>query len=151
MDAVMYERALSQTKKIVAGTSKDQLDDPSPNPEWKVRDVLEHIIGGCRAYASGAKGETGSFDQGKGAADGDHVAAFDEASSAAVAAFKEPGALERSFTMEWGDTPGSAALGVALTEAIVHGWDLAKGTNQEYAIDEDIAEAAYGMVTSMMQ
>ena len=151
MDAAMYERALSRTRKVVAGTSKDQLDDPTPCSEWKVRDVLEHIIGGCLACASGARGKTGSFDQGKGATDGDFVAAFDEASEDAVAAFEEPGALEKGFAMEWGETPGSAVLGLALADAAVHGWDLAKGTNQDYEIDDDVARAAYGMVTSMMQ
>ena len=151
MDAGLYERALSRTQKVVAGTSKDQLDDPSPCTDWKVREVIEHLIGGCRAVASGSKGEKGSFDQGKGAADGDYVAAFEEASADAIAAFAQPGALDKSFKMGWGDTPGAAVLGLAVADAAVHGWDLATATNQDYEIDVEVAEASYGMVTSMMQ
>jgi uncharacterized protein (TIGR03086 family) len=59
--------------------------------------------------------------------------------------------MEKEFAMPWGPTPGSAALGLALADAVVHGWDLARATGQEIVIDDDVAEAVYGMTSSMMQ
>ncbi|MEA2452775.1 MAG: hypothetical protein QOG04_1485 [Actinomycetota bacterium] len=67
------------------------------------------------------------------------------------ASFQQPGAIEKTFPMSWGDSPGSVVLGLALSDAVVHGWDLATATHQDYEIDEDVAQACYGMVTSMME
>ena len=53
MDAGTYQRALYATKAVVAGTRKEQLDDPTPCSDWSVRDLLNHVINGCLAWASG--------------------------------------------------------------------------------------------------
>lgn len=151
MDAGMYERALTRTGKIVSGTSREQLDDPTPCTEWSARDLLNHLIGGCLTFAAGAKGEARPMDDGTDHCAEDHVAAFEQASRSSLEAFQEPGALERKFKMPWGDSPVLAALGLALADAVVHGWDLAKATNQVLEIDEDIAEELHGMTSSMMQ
>ncbi len=39
------------------------------------------------------------------------------------------------------DFPGEVAGMVALTEVVVHGWDLARATGQPYGIDAATAEA----------
>ena len=80
----------------------------------------------------------------------DHVASYERASVAAAAAFEAPGAMDKTFHMPWGDTPGSAVLGTALADIVVHGWDLAQATGQLIVIDDDVAEEVYGMTTSMM-
>ena len=150
MDAGMYERALKQTGAVVHGTSKDRLDDPTPCTEWAVRDVLNHLIGGLDSFAAGARGESRPMD-GPDYCATDHVAEFDRASKEALGAFSEPGALEKEFNMPWGSSPGAAALGLALADAVVHGWDIAQGTGQEIEIDDDIANTLYGMTSSMME
>jgi uncharacterized protein (TIGR03086 family) len=146
----MYERALQRTAKIVAGTRVDQFGDPTPCDDWDVKKLLDHIIGGCLMFASGADGRRDDAIDGRHVRDGNHVDLYRHASRAALESFRAPGALERSFKLPWGDTPGSAALGLALTDAAVHGWDLAKATGQDAQIDDDIAEALYSMTTSMM-
>lgn len=42
------------------------------------------------------------------------------------------------------------ALHLALADMTVHGWDLAKATDQSFEPDEDISEEVYGFVTGMM-
>ena len=151
MDASMYARALDRTRGVVAGTRRDQLGDPTPCTDWDVRTLLNHLIGGCITFAAGAEGRPVDMDGPEDHAAEDHVAAYDRASKAARAAFESPGALEREFSLPWGDTPGTAALGLALADAVVHGWDLAQATGQELAIDDDTAEVIYEMTSSMMQ
>lgn len=151
MDASMYERALDRTRAVVAGTRRDQLADPTPCTDWDVRTLLNHIIGGCITMAEGAEGRPVPMSGPEDHSAEDHVAAFDRAARAALKAFQSPGALEREFTLPWGSSPGSAALGLALADAVVHGWDLAQATDQEIVIDDDIADAVYGMTSSMMQ
>ena len=151
MDVAMYERALKRTRKVVAGTRRDQFDQPTPCPDWDVHALLNHIIGGCLSFAAGATGEARPMDDGTDHCAEDHAVAFDRAARAAIEVFSQPGILEREFVQSWGKTPGSAVLGLAIADAAVHGWDLATATGQEADIDDDIAEAIYGMTTSMME
>lgn len=150
MDAATYERALYATKAVVAGTRKEQLDDPTPCSDWSVRDLLNHVINGCLAWASGARGEPRPFEA-EDHTGRDYAAAFEGASHSALEAFQAPGGVDRTFKMSWGDTPGSVALGLAVADAVVHGWDLAQATGQAIEIDDDVANAVYGMTTHMME
>lgn len=149
MDAAMFDRAAKTTGAVVAGVSKDQLDDATPCTGWSVRDLLNHLIGQYEAVASGAAGEklTESTDY----TAGDHVAAYEEAATRAREAFEAPGAAEKTFAMPWGDSPGQMVLGLAIGDAAVHGCDLAQATGQTISIDDDVAEAVYGMTTGMME
>jgi uncharacterized protein (TIGR03086 family) len=146
----MYARALNATSRVVAGTRREQLDDPTPCPDWTVRDLLNHLINGCLAFAAGARGDPRSID-GEDQTGEDHVAAFEAASAAAIDAFKEPGAMDKVFKMSWGETPAQAALGLAIADAAVHGWDLTRATKQDMDIDDDIAEAIFTMTSNMME
>ena len=151
MDAAMFGRTLERTREVVAGTRPDQLGDSTPCPDWNVHQLLNHLIGGCLSAAAGAKGVAESMSEVIDRVEGDHLAAYDRASQAALEAFKEDGALEKKFTMPWGETPGSAALMLAIADAAVHGWDLAQATDQKMTIDDDIAEAVYESTSSMME
>ena len=150
MDAAMLERAVQATGKVVAGTSKEQMDDATPCTEWSVRDLLNHMIASYEAVAVGGGGEP----SGTGATDftaGDHVAAYEAASARAIDALAAPGALEKTFKMPWGDTPGQVLLGLMIADTAVHGWDLAKATGQETPVEPDVAEAVFGSTTGMLE
>jgi uncharacterized protein (TIGR03086 family) len=151
MDVDMYERALARTGKTVAGTSKAQLDDATPCSDWQVRDLLNHIIGGLLAFAAGAKGEARALEDGIDHTTNNHVAEYEEAARSAIEGFRSPGAMEGNFAMSWGESPASMVLFLALTDAAVHGWDLAKATGQEAVIDDDIAEVVYAQSSQMME
>src|SRR5918992_3503126 len=147
----MYERALKRTGETVAGTTREQFADPTPCSEWNVETLLDHVIGGCLTFAAGAEGRRVDAMNQPHLTGEDHVSAYENAARAALAGFRAPGALERDFMLPWGDSPGSAALGLALADAAVHGWDLAKATGQEATIEDDIAETLYAMTTQMME
>jgi uncharacterized protein (TIGR03086 family) len=149
MDVAMFDRAVQTTGAVVAGMTPEQLDGATPCPEWSVRDLLNHLIGQYEAVATGAAGEvlTGEADY----TAEDHVAAYYAASVRARDAVAAAGALEKKFAMPWGETPGQMVLGLAIADTAVHGCDLAKATGQDIAIDDDVAEAVYGMTTGMLQ
>ena len=150
MDIAMLDRAVKTTHPVVAGISKDQLSGDTPCTEWTVRDLLNHLIGSYEAVASGAAGEVLDPNATDYTAT-DHVAAFEAAAERARDALSAPGALEKKFAMPWGETPGQAVLGLTIADTAVHGWDLARATNQGIAIEDDVAETVYGMTTSMME
>ena len=68
------------------------------------------------------------------------MTAFRESADAVVAAFRRPGALERTVQVPFGTVPGAVALHLRLTEVLVHGWDVARATGQVAAFPEDLAE-----------
>jgi uncharacterized protein (TIGR03086 family) len=151
MDSALYGRALERTREVVAGIRPDQLEDPSPCADWNVHAVLNHLIGMNLAFAAGAKGEVEETSEDIDRVEGDHLAAYDRAAQAALEASKKEGISDKTFTMPWGDTPGSMALTLVIADTAVHGWDLAQGTGQKMPIDDDIAEAVYGATSGMLQ
>jgi uncharacterized protein (TIGR03086 family) len=60
----------------------------------------------------------------------DPFAAHRDAGAALLAAFSQPGVLERIFPAPIGSVPGLVMLHVRITEELVHGWDLAQATAQ---------------------
>ena len=47
------EQAMGVAKGVLASVKPDQLDDPTPCKSWKVRDVINHIVGGSYLLRSG--------------------------------------------------------------------------------------------------
>ncbi|HEY7814082.1 MAG TPA: hypothetical protein VIC62_12635 [Nakamurella sp.] len=47
--------------------------------------------------------------------------------------------MQKDIALPIGDVPGEVALGLALTDATVHGWDLAAATGQDTTIDDRVA------------
>ena len=46
------------------------------------------------------------------------------------------------------DMPGEVAGKVAINEVVVHGWDIAAATGQDYACAKELLQAAYAFVQS---
>jgi uncharacterized protein (TIGR03086 family) len=132
------ESAISSARGVLGNVKTDQLDDSTPCASWKVRDLINHIVGGQAFFTAGIKGEPmsgGDTDY----ASGDFVGDFDRNAKECVAAFSEQGAMERMCTLPFGTMPGSAFVNLAATDTFVHGWDLAKATGQDTDLDPQLA------------
>src|SRR4029077_16644711 len=116
-----------------------QLDDPTPCASWKVRDLINHLVGGSYFFAASTNGEP-SGDDAPDVASGDFRAAYDDGSAQAIAAFGAPGALERTVTVPFGQFPGAAWMALASTDTLPHAWDLAKATGQSTDLAPQLAE-----------
>ena len=44
--AQLHRRALDTTRTVVAGIRDDQLSLPTPDSEWDVRALLNHVVSG---------------------------------------------------------------------------------------------------------
>jgi uncharacterized protein (TIGR03086 family) len=129
-----YTDAVRRNHDRVAAVEPGQLGDPTPCTDWDLRALMGHIIGGYQMFAAGL-GHPVAADTTPADTAGLHRAAGE----AAIAAFAAPGALERTVSLPVGDVPGHVALTLALTDAVVHGWDLAKATGQDTTIDHEVA------------
>ena len=134
-----FERAIGVAKGVLAGVDAAQLDDPTPCASWKVRDLVNHLVGGSYFFASAT--EAGHVVEGEPPdfAAGDFGSAYEEGSSQAVAAFGAPGAQEKIVTLPFGEFPGAGFMGIATVDTFVHAWDLAKATGQSTDLDPALA------------
>ena len=143
MDSHQYQRALLRTGRIVAGVRPEHLSQPTPCKDWDVRLLLNHIIGGNKMFAEVARGgrveATGTMDDYTVPDPGSNYLASAED---VLAAWSEPGAMERRCHMTFGDIPASAAVSIHFLDIVVHGWDLARATGQDATIDPDLAAEA---------
>lgn len=143
----LLERGLDQTGRVVAGVRPEHYDNATPCANWKVRDLLDHIIGGNHFFAAAAAGEAlPSGDAGDLVGD-DPATAYAQGAKTALEAWRQPGVAERTITLPVGDMPGAVAQGLHFVDHVAHSWDLAKATGQDVAaLDPELAEAAYAMV-----
>ena len=58
---------------------------------------------------------------------------FAQARSAVISVFSEEGVIDKTMP----------ALGVAFTDALIHGWDVAQATGQDATMPDGLAQAAY--------
>ena len=138
MTTAGLREAIETTRGVLSRVQADQLDLPTPCASWKVSDVINHVVGGQFFFAAAVNGEQPGGDA-PDFADGDFVAAFDEGAAACVAAFESEGAMERIVSLPFGDMPGSAFIGLATTDTLTHGWDIAKATGQDTDLSPELA------------
>ena len=121
----------------------EHLPEPTPCRDWDVRLLLNHIIGGNHMFAEVARGgrvdATGVMDNYTVPDPGSNYIA---SADSVLAAWAEPGAMDRRCHMPFGDIPASAAVSIHFLDIVVHGWDLARATGQDTTIEPDLAAEA---------
>ena len=132
------EQAIASTRAVLAGVSKEQLDDDTPCAQWKVSALINHIVGGQYFFEACAKGDPPSGNDTDFSAT-DFVSAFDEGARRSVEAFSADGVMQKTLTLPFGQMPGAAFLGIAATDTFTHGWDLAKATGQDTTLNDALA------------
>ncbi|MGW0230658.1 TIGR03086 family metal-binding protein [Actinopolymorpha singaporensis] len=134
------------TNRIVAGIRADQWDAPTPCTDWNVRTLLNHLVAGnilTAAVLGGAdlpppeeRARLSQVDR----LGTDPPAAGSQSLDDLIAAFEQPGVLERIHPSPVGQVPGAALVHLRTTETLVHGWDLAQATGQPADFPEALAE-----------
>lgn len=153
MDADSFARAVRSSRPVLAAVGPEQLDDPTPCASWKVRDLINHMVQAPDFAATVATTHDFSNHRGDPAdhALGDYLAAYDAATSRALDAFRSEGAFEGSVKMPFGELPKRAFATIATCDAFVHGWDLAKATDQAAeTLDPALAEELLVEVVPML-
>jgi uncharacterized protein (TIGR03086 family) len=131
----LLSRAVNEVNRLVDGISDDQLDAQTPCTDWKVRDLVNHLVGGANMFAVSA--ETGSVPDDVLAALGqdnlgdDFKQAWKQASTRATAAFNQPGIEDKTVALPFGEMPAPIAATIAVFDVTTHACDLATATGQQ--------------------
>lgn len=144
-----HARACDNTQRYVDAIKDDQWHDPTPCGDWDVREVLHHIVYGNLWVAPLVEGETieqvGDRVEGDILGD-DPVGAARASAVAAADAFRAPGAMDRPVAVSYGPISGARYASHRFLDVLIHGWDLAKGTGQDTALEDDLVAACWQIV-----
>ena len=133
----LYENASQWANQKVAGAA-DQLDAPTPCDGWDVRTLMNHMLETQQYFLSSAVGGDASPPSpeppellGK-----DPEADFESGRDEMLRAYGEPGVIEKT----------GPSIGIAFSDQLLHGWDLAKATGQDSTMPSGLPEAAFEMI-----
>jgi uncharacterized protein (TIGR03086 family) len=147
--AQVHRKALDETGRIVAGIKPDQWSAPTPDAEWDVETLLNHIVSGNLWAGELAAGRT--IDEVGDRLDGnllgdDAQSAYEASAKAAAAAFEAPGALDAPCAVSYGPVPGFVYAGHRFLDVLIHGWDLAMATGQNPRLAPDLVSACLAVL-----
>lgn len=142
-----------QVALLAGKVGDEQLAGPTPCPEYRVRNLLGHLLHLSTAFRDAGRKDLGpTTDTNPGAylPDIDDAGAWraelPERLAELAAVWGDPAAWE-GMTQAGGVTfPASEAGRVALNEITVHGWDLARATGQPYAPATEALESSLAML-----
>jgi uncharacterized protein (TIGR03086 family) len=153
-DLLLLEASFGLARKRLAGAAGTPWTATTPCTPWTLRHVANHLIALPTVLARSVAGELlgpQEFSPDKMAAD-DYFGAdpggteaaevFADAAARALAAWRSPGALAGSVTMHRGDVPLRGLLKAVLSDTAAHSWDVARATDQDAALPDDLADAA---------
>jgi uncharacterized protein (TIGR03086 family) len=116
--------------------------------------VINHITGGSTMFAISAEEGAvpdeliGQLMGGDNIGD-DPQGAWAVASARAMAAFEQPGVLDKIVSLPFGDMPAGIALNIAVFDVLTHAVDIARSTGQ--TVDQtELVETALTMGRQMI-
>lgn len=134
------------TEAIMAKVERigdDQWAMPTPNTEWNVRDLVQHLTYGASWVAPLLQGQTPEEIGDRFERDllGDSPKdAFRAAAEEAARAFLEPGALDRTVHLSRGPTPATDYIVERIADLGMHTWDVARSIGADRTLNARVVE-----------
>jgi uncharacterized protein (TIGR03086 family) len=154
MTHIDLEPAARRLGALVAAIPDDALDGPTPCPDYRLGDLLEHVGGLAQAFRAAATKDLGDATGGASPGDAARLPAdwrtrIPQDLLAMAEAWRNPEAWTGMTAAGGVDLPGEVAGLVALDELVVHGWDVARALGQPYDAEPAELEGVRGFVGPM--
>ena len=137
--------AAAETARVVAGAAQSgPLDQQTPCPDWDLRTLLNHTIlwtsysAERRAHGESVAEDLMSKDF---TAEPGYAEAYRAQIDRAVQAWSDPQAWAGDRSIMGGAMPAADIAAMLIMEMVLHGWDIAKATGQDYHCDGELAQA----------
>jgi uncharacterized protein (TIGR03086 family) len=140
----LHDRSGRRFAELVAGVSSQQWHDNTPCSDWDVRALVQHLLFEQLWVPPMLDGQT--IEQVGDRFDGDLMgndasqwpSLVASAADAAHSAVARPGALEQTVHLSFGDASGHEYVTQLTADLAIHGWDLARATRQDDALDPEV-------------
>lgn len=140
----LHERAVDAFGSRVRQVKSGMWHDATPNPEWDVRTLVNHLVGenrwtpplfaGSRIEALGDRFEGDLLGE-------DPMGAWTDSSTEAIRAVHEDGAMDRTVHLSFGDVPGEEYALQLFADHLIHSWDLARAIGADDRLDPELVAA----------
>jgi uncharacterized protein (TIGR03086 family) len=140
----LHGRSGRRFAALVAGVGAEQWHDATPCSEWDVRELVHHLLYEQLWVPPVLEGKTIEQvgDRFEGDIMGDDVAQWPvlvaASAQAAHTSVAQPGALEKTVHLSFGDASGQEYVTQLTADLAIHAWDLARATGQDDALDPDV-------------
>ena len=143
-----FGRGVAIATQVIGAIRPDQLDLPTPCPEYDVRGLLGHMVGAMRRVVAMGEGRNplSVVPMVDGVPDDGWPQAWAEVAHACQAAFTDDAALEQEVVLPWRTGTAAEQLLGYLNEVTVHTWDLAQATGQDPEWDPEVLETAWAAI-----
>jgi uncharacterized protein (TIGR03086 family) len=133
----LYRRAASWTIEKVDAAS-DKLADATTCDDWDVRALLNHMLQTQRYFVASAQGREAAPPTPKPPSliSAEPARDFVHARDDLLDSYSDAETLEKR----------GQGLGVAFSDILIHGWDLATSTGQDATMPDGLAQAAYDAI-----
>ena len=152
MTRVDLAPASERLASLLRGVGDESLDAPTPCPDYHLGDLVEHVGGLALAFTAAARKATDDpASQRAPSGDGSRLpddwrTRIPRDLTALAEAWRDPSAWTGVTQVGGGEFPGAQAGLFALDEIVLHGWDVARASGQEYAGDEASLEVLHGFL-----
>ncbi len=146
--------ATDAVSDLLGGIDDRQLSAPSPCPDYSVGGLLDHFMALSGAFTVAAtKGDPSTLagESRPGEANADHLspdwrAVLPPRLDGLAMTWATPSAWQGTTDAGGVMLPADVAALVALDEVVVHGWDLARATGQDYEVAPALLDVLHGFV-----
>jgi uncharacterized protein (TIGR03086 family) len=151
--------AAAEAARVVSGApsapdAASSLDAPTPCTDWDLRTLLNHTIlwtsysAERRAHGESVAQELMTKDF---TAEPGYQAHYAAQIGRAVQAWSDPKAWEGDIGVMGDATPAADVGAMLIMEMVLHGWDVAKATGQEYVCEDAVAAAVLDTVEAQAE
>lgn len=132
---------LDQAGALITTTAPEDTARPTPCDEFDVGALIGHLIAiPTRIAVIAQGGDAWAVPSSVAVEPEDWAARWAEARAAVNAALAPDEVLQRVFRAPFGTVPAPVALGIYVTEFLIHGWDLVRATGRDDQIDRTLAD-----------
>jgi uncharacterized protein (TIGR03086 family) len=147
--------AAAEAARVVAGAANTKdLGQTTPCTDWDLRTLLNHTIlwtsysAERRAYGDSVAEELMSKDF---TAEPGYAQAYQAQIARAVDAWSKPEAWQGDRNVMGSATPAADIAAMLIMEMVLHGWDIARATGQDYRCGDDLAHAVLETVQAQAE
>src|SRR6202453_1628770 len=147
--------AAAEAARVVTGAAKDAANtQTTPCTDWDLRTLLNHTIlwpadsAERRAHRESVAEELMTKDF---TAEPGYQAAYAAQIGRAVQAWSDPKAWQGDIGVMGDATPAADVGAMLIMEMVLHGWDVAQATGQEYTCEAAVAEAVLKTVEAQAE
>ncbi|WP_406194525.1 TIGR03086 family metal-binding protein [Kitasatospora sp. NBC_01560] len=137
----LLARALAQTAGLIDGVGTELAGHPTACHSWDVGQLISHLLFDLRQFTVRANGDNPDWSQPFERVEDDWLHAFEAGAEELVATWRAAGDLTGVIEVPGvGELPARFPVDQQIAEFAVHGWDLARATDQSTdGLDHEVA------------